>query len=147
MPAGRLAYLLAALAVSGCGGAPAPADAQEVTRSLRSYLRAQANGDEVSACALLTDAAQQQLIGAVVKVAKGVLPARPSCPDAVGLVRAVAGSAFLRSLSSARVEHVQVRGSRASGDVIDGMQFGPQRVALQKTDGVWRIAGVPALRR
>jgi hypothetical protein len=142
-----LACLLAALAVSGCGGAQAPSNAQPPTQALRSYVRAQANGDGGSACTLLTDAAQQQLIGAVVKVAKGVLPARPSCPDAVGLLRALAGSAFLRALSSARVEHVQVLGSRASGDVIDGTQFGPQRVALQKTDGVWRIAGVPALGR
>ena len=147
MPAGGLACLLAALAVTGCGGAQAPSNAQQVTQALRLYLRAQTNGDEGSACALLTDAAQQQLIAAVAHAAKGALPARPSCPDAVGLVRAVAGSAFLRALSSARVEHVQVRGARASADVIDGKQFEPQRVSLQKTDGVWRIAGVPALGR
>ena len=145
MPAGGLACLLAALAVTGCGGGQAPSDPQQVTQALRSYLRAQTNGDGMSACALLTDAAQQQLIAAVVNAAKGALPTRPSCADAVGLVRAVAGSDFLRALSSARIERVQVRGARASADVIDGTQFERQRVSLQKTGGLWRIAGVPAL--
>ena len=76
MPAGGLACLLAALAVTGCGGAQAPSNAQQVTQALRSYLRAQTNGDVGSACALLTDAAQQQLIAAVAHAAKGALPAR-----------------------------------------------------------------------
>ena len=52
MPAGGLACLLAALAVTGCGGAQAPSNAQQVTQALRLYLRAQTNGDEGSACAL-----------------------------------------------------------------------------------------------
>jgi hypothetical protein len=136
---------LIALAVGACGGTTSPSDQQQVTQVLHSYLSAQARADGGRACALLTAGAQQHLIAFVAKAAKGSITTQPSCADAVALVSLVAGPQLLHALSSARVENVQVHGSRATADVTDGTQFPPQRVSLEKVGTAWRIAGVPAL--
>lgn len=132
------------VAVAGCGGSPAPSAQQQVTQVLHSYLTAQAAGDGQTACALLTPAAQSQLIAAVVKAGKGLLSATTSCQDAVGLVRAVAGARALAALNSARIEQVQVHGDSATAEVAGGTVFGRQQVRLVKSS-TWMIDGVPGL--
>ena len=139
-----LACVLAAVTIGGCGAGHRQSDQQLITQTLHSYLRAQTAGDGQTACKLLTAGGQSQLIALVVKQANGLLTTRPSCEDAVGLVRAVAGPQFLSALSSARIAHVQARGTRATAEVVDGTQFASQQVSLRKTDSSWRIAGVPA---
>jgi hypothetical protein len=47
---------------------------------------------------------QRQLIALVIKGAKGFVTTRPSCEDAVGLVRAVAGAQLLGALKDAPIE-------------------------------------------
>jgi len=135
-----------AIAVSACGGGHAVSAQQQVSAVLHSYLRAQAAGDGQAACALLTASGQQQLIALVVKEAKGLLSTRPSCQDAVGLIRAVAGAKLLDALSGAQVEQVQIHGQQASAIVADGLEFPPQRVTLQKAGGAWKISGVPGIK-
>lgn len=83
------ATLLIAAAVGGCGGAHKPSSQQpiaqqQVTQTVRSYLRAQTAGDGQAACALLSAGGQQQLITLVMRASKGLLKASPSCEDAVG---------------------------------------------------------------
>ena len=133
-----------AAAVAGCGGAHKQPEQQRVTDVVRSYLRAQVAGDGQSACALLTAGAQRQLIALVVRAGKGVITTRPSCQDAVGLVRAVAGQRLLDALKTAGIEHVQVRGARATASVVVDMQPA-QKVALVRSGSAWMIAGVPGL--
>jgi hypothetical protein len=94
---------------------------------------------------MLTPAAQDKLIALVVKEGKGLITSRPSCSDAVRLVRLVAGAQLMQALAGARVEQVHVNGSTATAQVVDGGQFPPQKVTLEKTGGNWRIAGVPSL--
>jgi hypothetical protein len=140
-----VACMLAILAVGGCGAGHRQSDRQLISQTPRSYLRAQAAGDRETACVLLSAGGQRQLNALVVKVAKGLVTSRPSCVDAAGLVRAVAGSQPVSALRSARIERVPVRGARATAEVMDGTQFAPQRVSLQKAGASWSIAGVPAL--
>ena len=111
------AVSIAVLAVSvlGCGSSP-PSDAQQVTKTIRTYLRAQASGDGERACSQLTLGGQRQLIALVVRVSKGMLGRSLSCETAVGLVRVLIGP-------KARREHV----------------------LLEKTDSTWMISEVPTL--
>jgi hypothetical protein len=139
------ACVLVAAVFGGCGGGQRPSDRQLVTQALRSYLHAQAAGDGQAACAVLTAVGQKELIALVMKAGKRLITTRPSCQDAVGLVRAVAGSNLLSALSSARIEHVQVSGVSASAEVVDGTGFPPQHVLLEKAGTAWKIAGVPGL--
>ena len=83
-----------------------------IIRTVHSYLRAQIAGDRPAACALLTAGGQRQLIALVVKGAKGLVTTRPSCEDAVGLVRAVAGAQLLGALVNPEIEHVRVSEQR-----------------------------------
>jgi len=138
-----LAVALAA-AVAGCGGAHKPTDQQQVKDVLQSYLRAQVDGDGQAACSLLTAGGQRQLIALVVKAGKGVITTQPSCEDAVGLVRAVAGQQLLGSLRNARIENVQVSGPRATALVVVGINTA-QKVSLVKSGAAWKIAAVPGL--
>jgi hypothetical protein len=137
--------MLAAGATGGCGGGHESPDQQMIIRTAHSYLRAQIAGDRPAACALLTAGRQRQLIALVVNGAKGLITTRPSCEDAVGLVRAVAGAQLLGALVNAQIEHVRVSRSRVTADVIDGLQFPPQLVRLEKVGTSWKIAGVPGL--
>jgi hypothetical protein len=143
--ASALIWLLLAAPAGGCGGGHPQSDQQLITQALRSYLRAQAGGDGQAACALLTSAAQSQLIGLVVRQSKGLLMTRPSCEEAVGLVATVAPQKLLGALASARIERVQVSGARASAEVVDGTQFPPQQVSLDKLGRSWKVSGVPGL--
>jgi hypothetical protein len=140
------ACLLAAAAISACGSArkasPPPAR-QQVTATLRAYLRAQAAGNGHAACARLTASAQRQLIEAVAKAGKGLIPTGLSCTEAVALASAVAGST-LTSLAHARVDHVQVQGSRATADVT-ASGFPREHVMLVRVGGTWKIARVAGL--
>ena len=147
--AGLVASLLA-VAVVGCGGAHKASNQQliarqQVTRAVRSYLQAQTAGDGQAACALLTAGGQQQLTALVMQASKGLLKTRPSCEDAVGLIRGLAGAKLLAALAQARVEHVQVTGSRATAQIVDGTQFPAEQVSLEKVGAAWKIAAVPGL--
>lgn len=139
-----IAGLLAGIAV-GCGATHGPSEQQQVSQVLRSYLHAQVEGDGTAACALLTPGGQRELVNLVVRSANGLIPVRPSCPEAVVLVRAVAGASLLSALGSARIERVPVTGSRADAVVADGTRFPPQHVVLEKVGGSWKIASVPGL--
>lgn len=112
---------------------------------LHSYLHAQADGDGATACGLLSPAAQSQLRHLVGKNSNGLVPTPRSCADAVGLVGLVAGQKLLSALDAAQVEQVTVTGSHATAEMVDGGQFSPQRVALEKVAGEWKIVGVPSL--
>ena len=140
-----VACMLVTMAVGGCGGGHRPSDQQLITQALHSYLRAQASGEGQAACALLSVGAQQQLIGLVVKAGKGLITTRPSCQDAVGLVRAVAGARLLSALENARIEQIRVSGAHATAEVLDGTQFQPQQAILEKAGTTWKIAGVPGV--
>jgi hypothetical protein len=140
---------VAVMAAAGCGSShkkATPSQEQQVRQVLRSYLQAQTSGDGQTACSLLTGAAQTQLETLVLQAGKGLITTRPSCPDAVGLVHAVAGQKLLAALASARIGQVQLQGDQASAEVIDGTTFGQQRVSLQRSGGTWKITGVPNLR-
>ena len=137
-----------AVAVVACGGAHKQPNQQlqrQAAQAVRSYLRAQTTGDGPTACALLTAGGQQQLTTLVMQASKGLLNTRPSCQDAVGLIRAIAGAKLLAALAQARVEQVRVTGSRATAQVVDGTQFPAQQVSLEKAGGAWKIAAVPGL--
>lgn len=144
-----VACLLAIIAV-GCGAThksstTQPSDRARVETVLHSYLRAQSQGDGTAACALLTPAAQKQLIGLVVKAGKGLVPGTASCSDAVALVRAVAGTQLLSALQNARVAQIRVSGATATARVLDGAAFKPQQVRFEEAGGSWKIAAVPTL--
>jgi hypothetical protein len=137
-------------ALSGCGGSgsssqPKVSDQQQITQILQSYLTAQTAGNGQTACPLLSAGAQNQLIGLVVSAAKGLLPSRPSCENAVALVSQFAGSTIVTGLKNAKVENVKVNGSNATAEIVDGGAFSPEQVKLQKVDGTWKITGVPSL--
>ncbi len=136
---------LSAAALAGCGGSTPPSNQQQITGVLQSYLHAQVVGDGEAGCSVLTSTAQNQLISLVVKAGKGVITIRPTCADAVGLVRVAAGASLLGALRSARVEKVQVSGTQATAKIVDGAQFPPQTVTLEKVGAAWKITGVPAL--
>ena len=141
---------LVVVAVSACGGSKHPANQQviarqQVTTAVRSYLQAQVAGDGQTACGLLTSAGQQQLSTLVMQASNGLLKSPPSCENAVGLVRALAGSKLLTALGHARVEQVRVSGTSASAEVVDGTAFPAQQVSLQKLGAAWKIAAVPGL--
>ena len=147
---GNTVAAIVAIAVAGCGGSsqkatPSEQQQQQVEQVLRSYLRAQTSGDGQTACSLLTDAAQRQLETLVLQAGNGLLTTRPSCQDAVGLVRAVAGAKLLNALSKAQIAQVRVQGNDATAEIIDGAAFGQQQVSLQRSGSTWQIAGVPAL--
>ena len=133
-----------AAALLGCGATHRAPEQQQVKDVLRSYLRAQVAGDGQAACGLLTAGGQRQLIAVVVKAGKGVITTRPSCEDAVGLVRAVAGQRLLDSMRNARIENVQVRGARATALVVVGINTS-QKVSLVKSAAAWKIAAVSGL--
>jgi hypothetical protein len=135
---------VAAVSIAGCGGSHRQSDQQQVADVLRSYLQAQVNGDGQSACALLTAQGQQQLVALVMKAGKGLVTARPSCQDAVGLVSAFAGRQLLNGLKNAQIENVQVRDGDASATVIVQKQPA-QTVTLVKSGAGWLIAAVPGL--
>ena len=142
--------LLIGAAAGGCGGThKSPSQAQvarqQVTQTVRSYLRAQVAGDGPAACALLTASGQQELITLVTQAGKGLVTS-PSCEDAVVLVRAVAGATIVTALGQASVEDVHVTGSRATALVTAGTAFPNEQVSLQKVGTAWRIASVPGLR-
>ena len=122
---GTTVAAILAIAVAGCGSShkPTPTEQQQVERVLRSYLRAQTSGDGQTACSLLTDPAQRQLEALVLQAGKGLLTARPSCQDAVGLVHAVAGAKLLDALSKAQITQVRVQGNNAAAEIIDGTAF------------------------
>ena len=144
---GTTVAAIVAIAVAGCGSShkPTPTEQQQVEQVLRSYLRAQTSGDGQTACSLLTDPAQRQLEALVLQAGKGLLTARPSCQDAVGLVHAVAGAKLLDALSKAQITQVRVQGNNAAAEIIDGIAFGQQQVSLKRSGSTWQIAGVPAL--
>jgi hypothetical protein len=144
---GNTVAAIVAVALVGCGSSPKPklTDPQQVEQVLRSYLSAQTHGDGQTACSLLTDSAQRQLETLVLQAAKGALPSRPSCQDAVGLVQALAGAKLLDALSKARIGQVRVQGDTATSEIIDGTAFGHQQVSLQRSGSAWKIAGVPGL--
>jgi len=144
---GNTVAAIVAIAVAGCGSShkATPSEQQQVEQVLRSYLRAQTSGDGQTACSLLTGAAQRQLETLVLQAGNGLLTTRPSCQDAVGLVRAVAGAKLLNALSKAQIAQVQVQGNDATAEIIDGAAFGQQQVSLQRSGSTWQIAGVPAL--
>jgi hypothetical protein len=79
------------------------------------------------------------------QASKGLLKTRPSCEDAVGLIRGLAGAKLLGALAQARAEDVQVTGSRATAQVVDGAQFPAEQVSLEKVGAAWKIAAVPGL--
>jgi hypothetical protein len=133
---------LALAAPAGCGKA---SDAQLISSMLRSYLRAQAFGDGVTACPLLTVAARRQLVALVVKASGGRVASGLSCENAFVLIQAVADAKVLQALEHARVERVRVTGGRATAAVVDGSQLRPQQVSLEKVGGSWKIAGAPGL--
>lgn len=141
-----LGAALVAVAVAGCGGTPAESDATKVTRAIERYLDAQVAGDGAAACALLSPAGKRQLMSVVAAASQG-LATQPSCEDAVGLVRAAAGTELVDALGRARVEHVVVDGDRATADVVDGAALPRRRVTLVQTSAGWRISGVPGLPR
>ncbi len=138
---------IVAVAVAGCGSSskPPPAGQQEVKQVLRSYLHAQTSGDGQTACSLLTSAAQGQLETIVQKASNGLLTTRPTCQDAVRLVRAVAGASVLGALATAQITNVQVQGNTATAEISDGTVFAQQQVTLQRSGSSWKIAGVPGL--
>jgi hypothetical protein len=142
---GLVLACVAVATLGGCGEGHAKSDEQQVTQTLKSYLRAQAAGDGQAACGVLSHGAQQQLISLVVEAAKGLITVRPSCQDAVGLVRPLAGAQLLAALENAQVKNVQVHGARATAELLDGTEFHPQQVALEKAGTAWRINGVPSL--
>jgi hypothetical protein len=142
--------VLIATAAGGCGSShKSPPQEQvarqQVTQTVRSYLRAQVAGDGQAACALLTASGQQELITLVVQAGKGLVTSRPSCQYAVALVRAVAGATILTALGQATVEAVNVAGSRATALVTAGTAFPNEQVSLQKVGMTWKIASVPGL--
>jgi hypothetical protein len=140
-----LVCVLAAAQV-GCGGKDkSPSDKAQVVTVLQSFLKAQTGGDGQAACPLLTAAGQNKLVTLVAEQAPS-LGTRPTCEDAVGLIRAVAPPALLKALGTARVEHVRVTGDTATADVVDGAAFPTQHVVLRKADATWRINDVPGLR-
>ena len=112
---------------------------------VRSYVQAQTAGDGQAACALLTAGGQRQLTALVMQASKGLLKTRPSCEDAVGLIRGLAGPKLLGALAKARVADVQVTGRHASAQVVDGVQFPAEHVSLEKVGADWKIAAVPGL--
>jgi hypothetical protein len=71
---------------------------------VRSDLKAWTAGDGQAACALLTAGGQQQLTALVMQASKGLLKTRPSCEDAVGLIRGLAGAKLFAALAQAPVE-------------------------------------------
>jgi hypothetical protein len=141
-----VAILLGA-AVVGCGGAHKPSGqpTQPVIQAVRSYLQAQTSGDGQTACALLSASGQEQLISLVMQEGKGLVTTKPSCVDAVMLIKAVAGRQIIAALEDAQVEDVQIMSDHATAQVVDGMAFPSQQVSLQKVGGAWKIANVPGL--
>ena len=85
-----------------------------ITQTLYSNLRADGRRLTADGCTLLTAGGQSQLITLVVNHAKGSITTRPSCEHTVRLIRVVADVQVLSALSRARIEHVQVRGTRAT---------------------------------
>jgi len=138
-----------AFALAGCGAhKPTNGQAlarQQVTQTVHAYIRAQTAGDGPAACALLTTGARQQLSTLVMRASNGMLKAPPSCEDAVGLIRAIAGAGVLAALRQASVEQVQIRGEDATARVVDGAAFSAQQVSLRRVGGAWKIAAVPGL--
>ena len=130
------------MAAGGCGSShKPPSPEQQITQVLHSYLRAQTTGDGQTACSLLTNAAQRQLVTLVLQAGKGLITTRPSCQDAVGLVRAVAGTQLLGALSNARIARVKVDGDNATAQILDGAAFGQQQVSLQRSGRAGRSPG------
>jgi hypothetical protein len=140
-----LAAGVIATVLAGCGGSAAPSNRQQITSVLHSYLHAQADGDGQTACGLLSSSAQNELSTLVVKNSNGLVKSPPSCQDAVGLVRVVAGSTLLGALRAAQVERVEVNGTQATAQIVDGGEFPPQTVTLEKIGSAWKISGVPGL--
>lgn len=142
--------LLAAAALgggllAGCGSKPAPSDREQVTGTLRTFLRAQSEGAGEQACAALAPAAQRQLVQFVTRRAGALGVAPSSCADASTLVHVVAPPALLQALRTARITRLSVRGTAATATVSDGASFPPQRVVLTRTGGHWLVARVPSL--
>lgn len=133
-----------AMVAAGCGGANKPTDQQQIEQVLHSYLSAQATGDGQAACALLSPSGQSELITLVMTQAKGLVTTRPSCQDAVGLIRTFAGQSLMSALQNATIRQVQVAGSTGSAEVIVATQAA-QRVTLEKSGTAWKISGVPGL--
>jgi hypothetical protein len=139
----RAMAVLAAVGLAGCGGSKNAAE-QQISQTLHSYLKAQANGDGTAACALLAPAGQQQLITLVVQNSKGLITTPPSCADAVSLIRAVAGQQIISALPSASIENVHISGNTATADVVVASQAS-QQVKLIKVGDSWKIVAVPGL--
>ena len=133
------------VAAGGCGSSqkqPTAQQRQQIIEVLHSYLRAQTAGDGQAACSLLTNSAQRELEMLALQVGGGQITSQPSCQDAVGLVRAVAGKQLLDALSSAQIADVQVHSDSATAQILTGGAFGQQQVSLQRSGGSWKIDGV-----
>lgn len=145
----RLALALpAAVLIAGCGGGSQPrSDTEQVTTTVRSYLRLQATGDAGQACALLTAAGQQQLTAYVAKQASkspfatGAL----TCEQAIGIARLAGGSALMTAMRDATIRNVRVTGTTATAEIQGSGDVGRRSVRLVKAGGDWRIQAVPGL--
>jgi hypothetical protein len=132
---------LLAILLGGCGGSN-PEHAQ-IKQVVRAYIRAQAAGTPRAACALLAPLGQAQLVSMVVVAGSGVISGRPSCPQAVRMLRAIVGRSLLASLVNVHIGRVRIHGEIARARIRDpARRFPPQVVGLEKESAGWRIAGL-----
>jgi ketosteroid isomerase-like protein len=129
------AILLLAAALGGCGG---ESDPDAARKAVSDFSKAFAAGDGDRACKLLTPDAQAEFVKRVKALTKA-----SDCPAALRRVSQAAGSQVTGAFRTAKVSDVQVKGSSATAKLTAGKAT--TTVGLAKSDGKWRLTGVPGL--
>lgn len=143
---GTAGLVVIAVLASGCGGSKS--DADEVKTTVSNFFADAGDNKGPAACALLTDAAAQELISAA-----AVLKPPTSCAEAIATFNKVLSSDDKKSLKSTNVKKVTITGEtatvadtdiqlKAGGEVGLFRNRSPKPLTLEKVGGEWKISSL-----
>ena len=120
------------LLLAGCGGGGS-ADG-EITKAVRGWTAALADGNGRAACARMTTAAHVEL-ASFAKASTGITPTTACAANATRFTRKLSSNAQ-RQMRDADVAEIRVDGAAATVHMEDG---GPNELVLRREGGEWRV--------
>jgi hypothetical protein len=135
---GRTGWVVALVALAGCGGSeespPADSDREQIEATIGAYFEAMGEGDGEEACSHLTSSARKNLVTA---------SGKSSCEEAIELIGEAADAHPEQGerLSQVRVLRATIDGVKAEATIKAGDRQGDAPVPLEKTDDGWKVAG------
>jgi hypothetical protein len=129
-----IASIVAAAAVSACGGDDSNPQVDAITKTYSTYIGAVKSGDGELACSKLTPSYQRRAASLVVPAKQKALEGA-SCPQAIEATPRKLLESFEPNLTE-----VEIKGDRATGLDPGENQFQPQKLLFRRLDGDWKIS-------